>query len=274
MWAILLAAAALLASPGATAHAQSPAADPIGAPQADVTQPSANQTAPAQAAVGDPNNPAPFGYPVGDRRLYVHGLLDEFEGRLGADTSFRWEGEGWVGGDFNRLWLKSEGEVTRGKVEDGQQELFYSRPISTYFDLQAGGRYDVDSLKGRGWGAIGVEGFAPYYFTVSATAYASAMGHYAAKLQAADEIHFTQRLILEPQAELNFYTRSDPARRVGSGLSDLDAGLRLRYEISRKFAPYVGLTYEKRLAQTADYVRADGGRADDLRFTLGLRGWF
>ena len=228
----------------------------------------------AQTEGGDPNSATPFGYPVGDQRTYVHGLLDEFEGRVGSESSFRWEGEGWAGGDFNRLWLKSEGEVTRGKVEDGQQELFYSRPITTYFDLQAGGRYDLDSLRGRGWGAFGIEGFAPYYFTVSATAYASAAGHYAAKLQAAEEIHFTQRLILEPQAELNFYTRGDPGGRVGSGLSDLDASLRLRYELSRKFAPYVGLTYEKRFAQTADLLRADGERTDNLRFTVGVRGWF
>ena len=274
MRAISLAAAALLASLATAAQAQAPAADQVAAAQADVTQTPVNQTPAAQLAGGDPNNPAPFGYPVSDRRIYVHGLLDEFEGRLGADQSFRWEGEGWVGGDFNRLWVKSEGEVTHGKVEDGQQELYYSRPITTYFDLQAGGRYDLDSLRGRGWAALGVEGFAPYYATVSAHLYASDDGHYAAKLEAFDDIHFTQRLILEPQAELNLYSRDDPARRIGSGVSDLDAGLRLRYEISRKFAPYVGLTYEKKFARTAYYVRADGERADDLRFTVGVRSWF
>ena len=237
-------------------------------------------TAPAVAqdvaapATPDPNDASPYGYPISDKRLYVHGLLDEFEGRLGADKTFRWEGEGWVGGDFNRLWAKTEGEVTKGEVSDGQQELFYDRPITTYFDLQVGGRYDLDSRQGRGWGALGVEGFAPYYATVSATLYASDTGHYAAKLDAADEIRFTQRLILEPQAELNLYTRDDPARRIGSGLSSLDTGLRLRYEISRKFAPYIGVTYEKMFARTADYVRADGDRADDLRLTVGVRSWF
>ena len=228
----------------------------------------------AQTPGADPNSAAPFGYPVGDQRTYVHGLLEEFEGRLGADTSFRWEGEGWTGGDFNRLWVKSEGEVTRGRVEDGEQELFYSRAVYTYFALQAGGRYDLDSRRGRGWSALGVEGFAPYDFTVSATAYASDSGHYAAKLQAANELHLTQRLILEPQAELNLYTRSDPVRRVGSGLSDLDAGLRLCYEVSRKFAPYLGVTYERMFADTAALVRADGERADNLRLTLGARSWF
>lgn len=231
--------------------------------------------APAQTPGGDPDSASPFGYPVGDRRTFLHGLLDEFEGRFGAGQSLRWEGEGWAGGDLDRLWLKSEGEVTRGIVADAQQELYYDRPVTPYFDLQAGGRYDLDSLRGRGWAALGFEGFAPYYATVSATLYASDRGHYAAKLQASDEIRFTQRLILEPQAELNLYSRSDRARRTGgSGVSDLDAGLRLRYEISRKVAPYAGLTYERRFAPTADLVRSAGEHADDLRFTAGVRSWF
>ncbi len=258
MWRLLIAAAAELAmSLAAAAHAQV------------VAGPTA-----AQIAGGDPNDPAPFGYPVGDRRIFVHGLLEEFEGRLGADNSFRWEGEGWVGGDFNRLWFKSEGKVTNGKVEDGQQELYYSRPISTYFDVQAGGRYDLDSARGRGWAALGVEGFVPFYVTVAAHVYASDDGRYAAKLEAMDEIHFTQRVILEPQAELDLYTRDDPARRIGAGVSDLDAGLRLRDEITRKFAPYVGVTYEQKFARTADFARANGESTNEVRLTVGIRSWF
>ena len=169
--------------------------------------------------------------------------------------------------------------MTRGRVEDGRQELFYDRPITTYFDLQAGGRYDLDSGPGRGWGALGIEGFAPYDVTVSATAYASSSGHYAAKLEASDEVRFTQRLILEPQAELNLYTRSDPARGVRSGLSDVDLGLRLRYEITRKFAPYAGATYEHRVSPATDLAgaggaRADGERSNAFRFAAGVRSWF
>jgi copper resistance protein B len=227
----------------------------------------------AQTPGADPNSAQPFGAPVDDDRLFVHGLLDQFEGRLGADQGLRWEGEGWVGGDFNRLWFKSEGELENGKVGDGQQELFYDRPITSYFDLQVGGRYDLDQRVGRGWGAIGVEGFAPWYATTSATLYASGDGRFAAKLEASDEIRFTQRLILEPQAELNLYSRSDPARGVGSGASDLDAGVRLRYEVTRKFAPYVGVTYEKLFARTADFARSFGDRSDDLRLTIGIRSW-
>ena len=229
---------------------------------------------PMGAPSGAATEAAPFGAPVGDQRIYVHGLLDEFEGRFGADSSFRWEGEGWIGGDFDRLWIKSEGEVTHGRLEDGQQELYWSRPISTYFDAQLGGRYDLDDAPGRGWAALGVEGFAPYYFTVAAHAYVGDRGRAAVKLEGSNEIRLTQRLILEPQAELNIYTQDDPARSIGAGLSDLDAGLRLRYEISRKFGPYVGLTYARKFGRTADYARAEGERADDLRLTAGVRSWF
>jgi copper resistance protein B len=225
------------------------------------------------SGVGPASTPAPE-TPVDDQRVYAHGLLDEFEGRFGDDQSFRWEGEGWAGGDSSRVWVKSEGELTNGRVEDGQQEAFYDRPITTYFDVQAGARYDLDSRPGRGWAALGIEGLAPFFFTVSATAYASDKGHYAAKLEASNEIRFDQRLILEPRIELNLYTRADPARRTGSGLSDLDAGLRLRYEISRKLAPYVGVIYQDRFARTARLVEAAGEPAGAFRLTIGIRSWF
>lgn len=228
----------------------------------------------AQTPGADPNSAAPFGPPVDDQRLYVHGLLSQLEGRFGADSSLRYEGEAWVGDDHNRLWLKSEGTVTQGRLEGGQQEVLYSRPISPYFDVQAGGRYDLDSSAGRGWAALGVEGFAPYLFTLGVTAYAGEQGRFAFKFSGSNEIRFSQRLILEPQAELNIYTKDDRARQIGSGASDLDAGLRLRYEISRKLAPYIGLSYERKFDRSADYARVQGERADDLRFALGVRSWF
>jgi copper resistance protein B len=171
------------------------------------------------------------------------------------------------------VWLKSEGETTNGTLEDGQQEIFYDRPITSYFDLQAGARYDLDSRPGRGWAAFGVEGLAPQFFHVAATGYASDRGHYGAKLEASYDQLLTQTIILQPQIEMNFYSKSDPARLVGSGLSDIDAGLRLRYEIGRKFAPYVGVTYEAKFGQTAAFAHAIGERSDGLRFTAGVRAW-
>lgn len=216
---------------------------------------------------------APFGNPIQDEHIYTHALLDELEGRFGANSSFRWEGEAWVGTDTNRLWLKSEGETNGGDIEDGQHELLYDRPISTYFDLQAGLRADVDSRAGRSWAALGIEGLAPLFFHVSATAYASSEGHYAARLEGDYDLLLTQRLVLQPQIEMNFYSKDDPARAIGSGLADLDTGLRLRYEFSRKFAPYIGVTYENKFGDTAKLARALGEHPSELRFAVGLRTW-
>lgn len=221
-----------------------------------------------------PDPAAPFGIaPVDDEHIFYHAVLDEFEGRFGRDGSFRWEGEAWAGTDMNRIYLRSEGEVTDGKVEDGQQELLYARPISTYFNLQAGVRYDLDSAPGRGWAAFGVEGLVPLFFHVAATGYASDEGHFAAKLEGSYDLLLTQTLILQPQAEMNFYSKDDPARRIGSGLSDIDLGLRLRYEVSRKFAPYIGVAYESKFGETADFARTIGEHPSDLRLVVGVRAW-
>jgi copper resistance protein B len=228
----------------------------------------------AQMTMGGPSAAAPFGAPVDDDHVFYHLLFDQLEGRFGRDGSFRWEGEGWAGTDMNRIVLKSEGRVTKGLMEDGDQELLYARPISTYFNVQGGLRYDLDSAPSRGWAAFGVEGLAPLFFHVSATGYISDRGYLAGKLEGNYDLLLTQTLILQPQLEMNFYSKDDPARMVGSGLSDLDAGLRLRYEITRKVAPYIGVTYENKLGDTARFARSTGERASDLRFSAGVRVWF
>jgi copper resistance protein B len=228
----------------------------------------------AQTMSADPNAAAPFGAPVNDERVFAHGQLDEFEGRIGdGNSSFRWDGEAWLGTDANRLWLKSEGFAVNGATEDGQHELLYAHPISTYFDLQAGARYDLDSSAGRGWAAIGVEGLAPQFFKVSATAYLRDAGHVAAKLTGSYEMLLTQRLILEPLVELDWYSQADPQRQIGAGLSELDTGLRLRYEIVRKFAPYIGVTYNRKFGGSATFARASVEPAEALQVALGLRMW-
>jgi copper resistance protein B len=235
-----------------------------------MTQPPAPQTAP------DPLSAAPYGSPVGDEQVYWHGVLDQFEGRLGGPgDAFRWEGEAWAGTDENRLWLKSEGTAGgSGRVSDGQQEAFYDRPITTYFDLQVGARYDLDSQPGRGWAAFGVEGLAPFFFNVAATAYVSTEGHYAAKIMGSYDLLITNRLILQPEAELNIYSKSDVPQQIGAGLSDMDAGLRLRYEITRKFAPYIGVAWEQKFAGSAAQARAAGESPHAVRLAFGIRQWF
>ena len=229
----------------------------------------------AHESDGEATEAAPFGAPVDDEHVFTHVLLNQFEGRFGSGSAFRWSGEAWAGTDTDRVWLRSEGEAEAegGDIRDGQQELFYARPISTYFNLQAGVRYDLDSGPGRGWLAFGVEGLAPYFFNVAATGYIGESGRLAAKFEASYDLLLTQRLILQPEIEMNFYSKSDPARLIGSGLSDIDAGLRLRYEIVRKFAPYIGVSYERKFGETADFATAHGERADDVRLTVGVRMW-
>jgi copper resistance protein B len=222
----------------------------------------------------DSSSASPVGMAIHDQRVYAHALFDELEGRVGdSSVPFRWDGEGWVGTDINRLWVKSEGFAVNGVLEDGDHELLYDRPVSTYFDLQGGMRYDLDSLSRRGWAALGIEGLAPYFFEVSATLYASDAGHFAGKLLASYDELFTQRLILQPLAELNLYSRTDAARDVGAGLSDLDVGLRLRYEITRKFAPYVGVAYQRAYGPAAANDPLDNGRAGAWRLAAGVRAW-
>lgn len=232
-------------------------------------------TARAQTSGADPNVAAPFGKPVEDQSIFWHLLIDQLEGRLGDEQdSFNWDGQFWVGTDLDRLWLKSEGTVPRnGKVEDGVHEALYSRAITTYFDLQAGLRYDLDSRPSRGWLALGVQGLAPGFFDLEATAYASDGGHFATRLRASYDQLLTQRLILQPEIEMNLYSKSDPRRSVGSGLADLEVGLRLRYELTRKFAPYVGVTYQDKFGQTASFARSEDEPVNDVRLVLGLRLW-
>jgi len=228
----------------------------------------------AQHGRGAASEAAPFGSPIEDQHVWYHAVADQLEGRFGRDNGFRWMAEGWTGTDSNRFRLRSEGEVDgRGRIEEGQHELLYARPITSFFDLQAGLRTDADSAAGRNWAALGVEGLAPLFFHVSATAYASSAGRYAAKLEGNYDLLITQQLILQPELEMNFTSKSDPARRLGSGLADRDTGLRVRYELSRKFAPYVGIAYQSKIGDTADLARIFGEKVSDLRFTFGLRAW-
>jgi len=222
---------------------------------------------------------APSGWspPVMDNPIMGHFFFDQFEGRTnGPDNAFRWDGEGWIGTDMNRLWLKSEGFVENGKATDGDTEALYDRPIPflRYFDAQAGVRYDLDSNPGRTWGAIGVEGLAPYFFEFAPTFYFSDRGRFAGRVTGSYDLLITQRLIAQPQFEINAYSAKDPSRGVGSGLSDLDTGLRIRYELSRKFAPYIGFAYTQTFGQTATFTRQADGIVHDPRFIFGTRIWY
>ena len=203
-------------------------------------------------------------------------LLDQLEyvhSRDGGNAAVI-DGRAWYGGDIDKLWLKFEGEHADGRLQDLRTEVLWDHAVSTYWDTQLGVRHDFGIGPGRTWAAFGVQGLAPYWFETEATFYVGQVGRTAARVQAECEVLLTQRLILQPRAEVNFYGKDDPARGIGSGLSDAEVGLRLRYEIRREFAPYVGVVWNQRFGKTADFARAQGEHADDLEFVAGLRVWF
>ena len=214
--------------------------------------------------------------PVMDRPILAHVIFNQLEGRWnGTNSEFKWDGQGWVGTDYDKLWIKSEGTLQgNGTLDDGQHQFLDDRAITTYFDLQGGLRSDIDSHPTRNWAAFGIQGLAPYFFDLELTGYASGEGHLAAKLEASYDLLITQRLILQPEIELNLYSKADRARLVGAGFSDIDTGLRLRYEFSRKFAPYLGVVYEGRFGQSASYARRLGESTGDFRLAFGVRLWF
>jgi len=215
--------------------------------------------------------------PVNDNMIIGHILFDQLEGRTnGSQNELRWDGEAWVGTDMNKLWFKSEGFLQNGVATDGDTEALYDRPIPfvRFFDFQAGVRYDLDSNPGRTWGAIGVEGLAPYFFQFAPTFYFSNSGRFAGRVTGSYDLLITQRLIAQPEFEINFYSKQEPSRGVGSGLSDLDSGLRIRYEFSRKLAPYIGVAYTQTFGEAAHFTRAEGGIVHDPRFIFGLRVWY
>jgi copper resistance protein B len=203
-------------------------------------------------------------------------MFDQLEGRTnGPNSSFRWDGQGWIGTDFNKLWIKSEGTVTNGVMSDGDQEILYDRPIPhmRYFDWQTGVRLDLDNGPTRAWAAIGVQGLAPYFFNFEPTLYIRDGGRVAGRIQGSYNMYLTQRLILQPHLEMNFYSQADPARGIGSGLSDLDSGMRLGYQFSRKFAPYVGYAYSGVFGETATFTRQIGDPTRAPRVVFGIWVW-
>lgn len=233
---------------------------------------SSTSTTPVDAPTPAPNWP----HPVEDNRTLTYVTFDQLEGRTnGPSTSFRWEGEGWVGTDFDKLWIKSEGTVTNGVASDGDHEFLYDRPIPhmRYFDWQAGTRVDIDSGPTRAWLALGVQGLAPYFFNFAPTLYIRDGGRVAGKIEGYYNAYLAQRLILQPQAELNFYSQADRARGIGTGLSDIDGGVRLGYQFSRKFAPYIGYVYSGTFGQTATYSRQTGEPTGVHQLVFGIWLW-
>lgn len=214
-------------------------------------------------------------HPVHDntvKSFVLFNRLEAFDAEGG--TGLEWEGQAWFGTDLNKVWLRSEGERSGGHTEAADIEVLYGRAIAPWWDVVAGVRHDFKPGESQDFLAIGVQGLAPYKFEVEATAYLGESGQAAARLEVEYETLLTNRLILQPLVELNVYGQSDERRDIGSGLSTAEFGLRLRYEIRREFAPYLGVVHERAFGRTADFRRDDGEDVNDTRLVAGIRIWF
>jgi copper resistance protein B len=199
--------------------------------------------------------------------------LAEYQARSGPD-GYRWDGQAAFGGDIDRVLFKSEGEGARGKgVDAAELQALYSHAITPFFDLHAGVRQDFKP-RDRTYVTVGVEGLAPHWLDVEGALFVSTKGEILARAEGTYDLRLTQRLILQPRAELNFAAQDTRATRTGSGLSNAELGLRLRYEIRREFAPYIGVSYDRRFGRTADYARAAGEDAESTSVVAGVRAWF
>jgi copper resistance protein B len=202
-------------------------------------------------------------------------LFDQLDWRDadGADV-FAWDAEAWYGTDYDKLWIKAEGARHGGTTEEARTEALWDRAFSRWWSLQTGIRHDFGEGPSRTWAAFGVQGIAPYFFEVEATAYVGDAGRTAARVSGEWDLLLTQRLVLQPEVELNLYGKADPQNSLGSGLSDLQLALRLRYELRREFAPYIGVVWTRRFGQSADFARDAGADTSEFQLLAGLRVWF
>lgn len=245
------------------------------------------QMGPMQGGSPPPNARDPNAYNEGTRFAHLGNhemnddapfwkvLVDRAEAAKGdGERGQNLELEAWYGNDYNKAWVKVEGERRGGTLHSARAELLWDRAFATFWSTQLGVRHDSGEGKSRDWLAFGVQGLAPYWFETEATAYWRGGSGLAVRLNAKYEVLFTSRLILEPEVEANLYSRSDPERATGSGLSDLNVGLRLRYEITRQVAPYIGVTWNRQFGKTADFTRMRGGDTKVVQAVAGVRFWF
>lgn len=220
------------------------------------------QPGPRQLRMADEHN---FGALLVDR-------LERVNTRDGDSTTY--DAQAWFGRTYNRLVIKAEGDYVGGQLTEASTELLWGHAIATYWDSQLGVRYDSGDGPNRSWLAFGVQGLAPYWFEVNTTAYLGENGRTALSLDAEYDLLLTQKLILQPRVEANLYGKRDAAREIGNGLSDISAGLRLRYEIRREFAPYIGVEQARKYGETGDYARVAGNDVSETRWVAGVRFWF
>lgn len=286
--ALMLLTATVLTTTALPAAAQQPPVRPVPPPVGE--DHSAHQHHPQEPSKNKPREPIPpitdadraaafppgldEGHAVHDTAFHYFVLFDriEWQGTGGGGVSL--ENSSWFGGDINRLWLRVKGESADGRVEKTQVDALWGRSFSRWWDVVAGVRQDIRPGDPQTWAAVGIQGLAPYWFELEATAYVGAGGRTQFQFEAEYELLLTNRLILQPVAEMMISGKADPARGIGSGLSSIETGVRLRYEVQRELAPYVGVSWERKLFGTADLARDQGEGAGSARLAVGVRTWF
>jgi copper resistance protein B len=271
--AVLLRVGTISASAQADPHVgHMPPPTPPGAAQGERP----NDLPPFIPRITDDDRKAAFpdveGHAVHDQAVNYFVLLDQFEWRNNAGLSV--DSRGWLGRDRDRLWFRAEGEGDGGSVGEAHADLLYGRHLSRWWDLVAGIHQDFRPGDPQTWAAFGIQGLAPHWFEIEATAYVGASGRTQARVEVEYELLLTNRLVVQPLLEAELVGKSDADRGVGAGLSTTDLGFRLRYELKREFAPYVGLVWSQKWGKTADFAEAGGEDAGGLRFLTGLRLWF
>jgi copper resistance protein B len=275
-----------------SAHTQTPPAQtaPARAPDPHVGHEAAPSPQPTSAVAGDAQaNAADLYFDAaamsrarrhliaenGGMRTYAI-IVERLEAGFDDEReTYAWHAQGWYGGDINRFWWKSEGEGGFGsEIEDAELQLLYSRAVTPYFDLQAGVRQNYLDGEGRTDLVVGIQGLAPYWFEIGAAAFVSTDGDLTARAEAAYDLRLTRRLILQPSAEINLAAQDIPDLDLGAGFTDAEIGLRLRYEFSRRFAPYVGVEWTSALGDTRDIRKAQGEDTQSTRALIGLRALF
>jgi copper resistance protein B len=204
-----------------------------------------------------------------DTERYGRVIIDQLEWQNADHADIAWDVQAYYGGDYHKLWLKTEG-VHEQHADDARVEALWNRIVTPWWSSQIGVRQDFGDAPSRTWLAFGIEGLAPHWFDVEAAIYVGEEGRTAFRADVSYDLLLTQRLVLQPQIEADVYGKDDPERRIGSGLSDIEAGLRLRYEIRRELAPYIGVHWVRRFGETADFAGDDS----ETRFVAGVRVWF
>lgn len=224
----------------------------------------------AQPPVTSDEKPEPEAVHAHGSQIFHRFLLEGEVGKGSEGTVSHWDWDGWIGGDYNKLWIKSEGEITDGNTERMEFWGMYSRNVADFWDLQAGIRHDPQPHS-TSYAVFGIEGLAPYFFETEAHLFLSDEGDISARLRQENEFLLTQRLILQPYIEANLFAQDVPEQDVGAGLADAELGLQTRYEFTRKFAPYLDVHYERKFGETSAIAEDDGEDNDDFVASVGLR---